>query len=155
MYFLLVFQFVQIAGHTLLGLLCLDLTDIKLKFFAFKNITITASALARSRGYTSWQQKEKGDYSQTSLIRTPKGQNEEVSALQRCPYYRGRECMIFGISGTKRIQCIVAGIFQTTRTKRDKRKFLTIESSSGKLVLNLLGELGSCFASIHFALAVI
>ena len=24
-----------------------------------------------------------------------------VSALQRCPYYRGRECMIFGISGTK------------------------------------------------------
>ena len=48
MYFLLVFQFVQIAGHILLGLLCLDLTDIKLKFFAFKNITITASALARS-----------------------------------------------------------------------------------------------------------
>ena len=48
MYFLLVFQFVQIAGHILLGLLCLDLTDIKLKFFAFENITITASALARS-----------------------------------------------------------------------------------------------------------
>ena len=40
-------------------------------------------------------------YSQTSLIRTPKGQNQ-VSALQRCPYYRGRECMIFGFSGTKR-----------------------------------------------------
>ena len=40
-------------------------------------------------------------YNQTSLIRTPKGQNQ-VSALQRCPYYRGRECMIFGISGTKR-----------------------------------------------------
>ena len=39
--------------------------------------------------------------SQTSLIRTPKGQNQ-VSALQRCPYYRGRERMIFGISGTKR-----------------------------------------------------
>ena len=39
-------------------------------------------------------------YSQTSLIRTPKGQNQ-LSALQRCPYYRGRECMIFGISGTK------------------------------------------------------
>ena len=37
---------------------------------------------------------------QTSLIRTPKGQNQ-VSALQRCPYYRGRECMVFGISGTK------------------------------------------------------
>ena len=28
-------------------------------------------------------------YSQTSLIRTPKGQNQ-VSALQRCPHYRGR-----------------------------------------------------------------
>ena len=40
-------------------------------------------------------------YSQTSLIRTAKGQNQE-SALQRCPYYRVRECMIFGISGTKR-----------------------------------------------------
>ena len=39
-------------------------------------------------------------YSQTSLIRTPKGQNQ-VSTLQRCPHYRGRECMIFGISGTK------------------------------------------------------
>ena len=24
-----------------------------------------------------------------------------MSALQRCPYYRGRECTIFGISGTK------------------------------------------------------
>ena len=35
------------------------------------------------------------------LIQTPKGQNQ-VSALQRCPYYRGRECMIFDISGTKR-----------------------------------------------------
>ena len=43
-------------------------------------------------------------YRQTSLIRTPKGQNQ-VSALQRCPYYRGRECMIFGISGTKRTVC--------------------------------------------------
>ena len=40
-------------------------------------------------------------YSQTSLIRTPKRQ-DQVSALQRCPYYRGREFMIFGISGTKR-----------------------------------------------------
>jgi len=29
------------------------------------------------------------------------GQNQ-VSALQRCPYYRDRECVIFGISGTKR-----------------------------------------------------
>ena len=40
-------------------------------------------------------------YSQTSLIRTPKGQNQ-VSALQRCPHYRSGECMSFGISGTKR-----------------------------------------------------
>ena len=40
-------------------------------------------------------------YSQTSLIRTRKGPNQ-LSGLQRCPYYRGRECMIFGISGTKR-----------------------------------------------------
>ena len=39
-------------------------------------------------------------YSQTSLIRTPQGQNQ-LSGLQRCPYYRGKECMIFGISGTK------------------------------------------------------
>ena len=39
-------------------------------------------------------------YNQTSLIRTPKGQNQ-VSALQRCLYYGGRECMIFGFSGTK------------------------------------------------------
>ena len=31
---------------------------------------------------------------------TTKGQNQ-VSALQRYPYYRGRERMIFGISGTK------------------------------------------------------
>ena len=46
-------------------------------------------------------QCEEINYSQTSLIRTPKGQNQ-VSALQRCPYYRGRECIIFGISGTKR-----------------------------------------------------
>ena len=43
---------------------------------------------------------------QTSLIRTPKGQNQ-VSALQRCPYYRGRKCMIFGISGTKRTVRII------------------------------------------------
>ena len=41
------------------------------------------------------------EFSQTSLIRTPKGQNQ-VSALKRCPCYRGREYMIFGISGTKR-----------------------------------------------------
>ena len=40
-------------------------------------------------------------YSQTSLIRTPQGQNQ-LSGLQRCPYHRGRECMIFGFSGTKR-----------------------------------------------------
>ena len=40
--------------------------------------------------------QKKLEYSQTSLIRTLKGQNQ-VSALQRCPYYRGRECMISGI----------------------------------------------------------
>ena len=40
-------------------------------------------------------------YSQNSLIQTPKGQNQ-VLALQRCPSYRGRECLIFGFSGTKR-----------------------------------------------------
>ena len=34
----------------------------------------------------------------TSSIRTPKGQNQ-VSALQRCPYYRGRECMILAFLG--------------------------------------------------------
>ena len=39
-------------------------------------------------------------YNQTSLIRTPKGQNQ-VSTLQRCLYFGGRECMIFGFSGTK------------------------------------------------------
>ena len=43
-------------------------------------------------------------YSQTSLIRDTKGRNQ-VSALQRCPYYRGRQCMIFGISGTKQTVC--------------------------------------------------
>ena len=31
--------------------------------------------------------------SQTSLIQILKGQNQ-VSALQRCPYYGDRECMI-------------------------------------------------------------
>ena len=36
-----------------------------------------------------------------SGARQPKGQNQ-VSVLQRRPYYRDRECMIFGISGTKR-----------------------------------------------------
>ena len=40
-------------------------------------------------------------YSQTSLIRTSKGQNQ-VFALKRCPYYKGREHMIFGISVHKR-----------------------------------------------------
>ena len=45
-------------------------------------------------------ESDSSTYSQTSLIRTPKGQNK-VSALLRCPYYRGRECMIFGISGNR------------------------------------------------------
>ena len=39
-------------------------------------------------------------YSQISLIRTPKGQNQ-VSTSQKWSYYRGRECMMFVISGTK------------------------------------------------------
>ena len=52
--------------------------------------------------HQQWKQTMcRSHYSQTSLIRTSKGQNK-LSALQRCPYYRGRECMIFGISGTKR-----------------------------------------------------
>ena len=53
------------------------------------------------RACSQQSEAQTNDYSQTSLIRTPKGQNQ-VSALQRCPYYRGRERMIFGISGTKR-----------------------------------------------------
>ena len=50
-------------------------------------------------------------YNQTSLIRTPKGQNQ-VSTLQRCLYFGGRECMIFGFSGTK----------QTVRDRKVRRK---------------------------------
>ena len=50
----------------------------------------------QTRGYGHMQAMIKlpALYSQTSLIRTPKGKIQ-VSALQRCPYYRGRECMIF------------------------------------------------------------
>ena len=44
-------------------------------------------------------------YSQTSLIWTPKGQNQ-VSALQRCPYYRGRECMILAFLGPNKLSII-------------------------------------------------
>ena len=40
-------------------------------------------------------------YSQTSLIQKAQGHNQ-LSGLQRCLCYRGKECMIFGISGTKR-----------------------------------------------------
>ena len=29
-----------------------------------------------------------------------------VSALQRCPYYRGRECMIFGTLGPNKLSVI-------------------------------------------------
>ena len=36
----------------------------------------------------------KFQHSQTSSMRTPKGQNQ-VSALQRCPYYRGRYNVCF------------------------------------------------------------
>ena len=68
-------------------------------------LTLADLAVAKDQGphlilgHSEARRVEK--YSQTSLIRTPKGQNQ-VSALQRCPYYRGRECMVFGISGTKR-----------------------------------------------------
>ena len=50
----------------------------------------------QTRGYGHMQAMIKlpALYSQTSLIRTPK-EKIQVSALQRCPYYRGRECMIF------------------------------------------------------------
>ena len=80
-----------------------------------------------------WHQQRKQTlyrchYSQTSLIRTSKGQNQ-LSALQRCPYYRGRECMIFGLSGTKRTvrnrvnkackQALFVRVFQAGESKRE------------------------------------
>ena len=40
-----------------------------------------------------WVLYDQFNYSQTSLIRTPKGQSQ-VSALQRCSYYRGRKCTV-------------------------------------------------------------
>ena len=58
----------------------------------------------------SWRGVSKGSpglimtqslYSQTSLIRTPKGTEPSVRFTE-VSYYIGRECMIFGISGTKR-----------------------------------------------------
>ena len=52
------------------------------------------------RYYRSKPNRASLTFSQTSLIRTPKGQNQ-ASILRRCPYYRGRECMIFRICGTK------------------------------------------------------
>ena len=68
-------------------------------------------------------------YSQTSfMIRTSKGQNQ-LSALQRRSYYRDRECMIFGISGTKRTvrnrvnkackQALFVRVFQASEGKRE------------------------------------
>ena len=47
----------------------------------------------------------KSFYNQTSLILTPKGKNQ-VSALQRCPYYRGRECMILAFLGPNELSVI-------------------------------------------------
>ena len=44
-------------------------------------------------------------YSQTLLIRTSKGQNQ-VSSLQRCPYNRGRECMILAFLGPNELSII-------------------------------------------------
>ena len=40
---------------------------------------------------------------QSNLFKTDTKGTEQV--LQRCPYYRGRECRIFGISGTKQTVC--------------------------------------------------
>ena len=66
------------------------------------------------------------NYSQTSLIRTPKGQNQ-LSALQRCPYYRGRECMIFGFSGTKRtVRCREVSVFCRGVCKGEVRLYTLI-----------------------------
>ena len=68
--------------------------------FTPKEYTFCRSLIPR--WHQQWKQTlYRSHYSQTSLIRTSNGQNQ-VSALQRCPYYRGRECMIFGISGTRR-----------------------------------------------------
>ena len=64
-------------------------------------------------------------YSQTSLIRTPKGQNQ-MPALQRCPYYRGRECVIISISGTKR----------TVRKERLDCSFYKLQIGDRKPVLS-------------------
>ena len=43
---------------------------------------------------------------QSNLFNTDtKGTALSVPFTQWCPYYRGRECMIFGISGTKQTVC--------------------------------------------------
>ena len=38
---------------------------------------------------------------QSNLFNTDTAGQNQVSALQKCPYYRGRERVIFGISVTK------------------------------------------------------
>ena len=58
-------------------------------------------------------------YSQTSLIQTPKGQNQ-VSALQRCPYYRGREYMIFGILGPNELSIVEKNFYRDLWLKISK-----------------------------------
>ena len=79
--------------------------------------------------HQQWKQTLcRSHYSQTSLIRTSKGQNQ-LFALQRCPYYTGRECMIFGISGTKRTvrnrvnkackRALFVRVFQASEGKRE------------------------------------
>ena len=69
----------------------------------FRPIVSTFCGSVIRKWHQQWKQTLcRSHYSQTSfMIRTSKGQNQ-LSALQRRPYYRGTECMIFGISGTKR-----------------------------------------------------
>ena len=72
-----------------------------LEVVAYKNRTTRGSFLEEDRTHLHFGREfSVSNYSQTSLIRTSKGQNQ-LFALQRCPCYRGRERMIFGISETK------------------------------------------------------
>ena len=74
-------------------------------------------------------------YNQTSLIRTPKRQNQ-VSALQRCPYHRGRECTIFGISQTKRTVCNIG----VHKERLDCNPLPSKKIENLKIFINLLAE---------------
>ena len=61
-------------------------------FFCFLNIFLSTDEFFNDDCLCGFQGK-------WSTVK-PQGQNQ-VSTLQRCPYYRDREYMIFGISGTK------------------------------------------------------